>query len=173
MLDGVGKDELHSFRPELFQHRLNRRLRIQPVIRIVGADGVFNGLFTVKVCLIRAVILCHLPMLGRIGGRMEIERDGPLFFQNLAHIIRPVLNAIPYHIHVAGLQLLKVTVHIGQRCGRIQEGLGLGVGQLQFLHRHHDVLPDGVLIGYGAGFPPGAGFSASPGICPAAAAIFS
>ena len=162
MLDGVGKDELYSFRPELFQHRLNRRLRIQSVIRIVGADGVFNGLFTVKVCLIRAVILCHLPMLGRIGGRMEIERDGPLFFQNLTHIIRSVFNAVPDHIHVAGLQLLKVTVHIGQRCRRIQKRLGLGIGQLQVLHRHHNVLPDGVLIGMVQDFLRGLAFQPVP-----------
>ena len=58
-----------------------------------------------------------------------------------------VLNAVPYYIHVAGLQLFKIAVHIRQRRGRFQKCLSLGVGQLQFLHCHHDVLADGVLIG--------------------------
>ena len=93
---------------------------------------------------------------------MEIERDGPLFFQNLTHIIRSVFNAVPDHIHVAGLQLLKVTVHIGQRCRRIQKRLGLGIGQLQVLHRHHNVLPDGVLIGMVQDFLRGLAFQPVP-----------
>ena len=33
--------------------------------------------FAGAVCLIRTVILCHLPMLGRIGGRMGVERGSP------------------------------------------------------------------------------------------------
>ena len=73
-LDGVGKNKLYPFRPELFQHVFDRRLRIQPVLCIVGADSLFNGFFASAVCLIRTVILCHLSMLGRIGGRMVVER---------------------------------------------------------------------------------------------------
>ena len=44
-LDGVGKNKLYPFRPEFFQHIFNRSLRIQPVLCIVGADGLFNGFF--------------------------------------------------------------------------------------------------------------------------------
>ena len=73
-LDGVGKNKLYPFRPELFQHVFDRRLRIQPVLCIVGADSLFNGFFASAVCLIRTVILCHLSMLGRIGGRLVVER---------------------------------------------------------------------------------------------------
>ena len=45
VLDGVCKNELYPFRPELFQHIFDRRLRIQPVLCIVGADGLLNGFF--------------------------------------------------------------------------------------------------------------------------------
>ena len=52
VLDGVGKNELYPFRPELFQHIFDRRLRIQSVLCIVSADGLFNGFFAGAVRLI-------------------------------------------------------------------------------------------------------------------------
>ena len=51
-LDGVGKNKLYPFRPELFQHIFDRRLRIQPILCIVGADGLLNGFFAGAVRLI-------------------------------------------------------------------------------------------------------------------------
>ena len=51
-LDGVGENKLYPFRPELFQHIFDRRLRIQPILCIVGADGLLNGFFAGAVRLI-------------------------------------------------------------------------------------------------------------------------
>ncbi len=143
----IGKDVLHTLRSELFQHRFDSGLGIQTVISIMGADGLFNGFFAGKIDLQGGAVLRHLPMLGRIGGGVGIDRDGSLFLFCLVHLIRPFLNAFPDHIHIAGFQLFKMAVHIGQRGGGIQKRLGLVIGEFQFLHRHHNVLPDGVLIG--------------------------
>ena len=92
-------------------------------------------------------VLLQLPMFSRIGSRMWIDRCCSQFLFGSAHIVGTALNAVPDHIHVTGLQLFKIAVHIRQRQRRFQKCLSLGVGQLQFLHCHHDVLPDRVLIG--------------------------
>ena len=78
---------------------------------------------------------------------MGIDRGGSLFLFCLVHFIGPFLNAVPDHIHIAGFQLFKMAVHISQRRGGIQKRLCLVIGEFQFLHRQHNVLPDGVLIG--------------------------
>ena len=93
---------------------------------------------------------------------MGIDRRCLQFFFGSAYIIGTVLNAVPYYIHIAGLQLFKIAVHIRQRRGRLQKGLCLCVGQLQFLHRHHDVLTDGVLIGVIQDFFRGLAFQPVP-----------
>ena len=93
---------------------------------------------------------------------MGIDRCCSQFFFGSAHIVGTALNAVPDHIHVTGLQLFKIAVHIRQRRRRFQKCLGLGVGQLQLLHRHHDVLPDGVLIGVVQNFFWGLAFQPVP-----------
>ena len=96
----IGKDVLHTLRSELFQHLFDSGLGIQTVIPIVGADGLLNGFFAGKTDLLGGAVLCHLPMLGRIGGGVGIDRGGSLFFFGPVHFIGPFLNAFPYHIHI-------------------------------------------------------------------------
>ena len=86
-------------------------------------------------------------MLGRIRRRMGIEGCVFQFFLGLIQLVCPGFDGVPDYIHVAGFQFLKFPVNIGQRRGRIKKRLCLGLGQLQFLHAHHDVLPDRVLVG--------------------------
>ena len=59
-------------------------------------------------------VLLQLPMFSRIGGRVGIDRCCSQFLFGSAHIVGTVFNAVPDHIHVAGLQLFKITVHISQ-----------------------------------------------------------
>ena len=101
-------------------------------------------------------------MFSRIGGRVGIDRCCSQFLFSSAHIIGSTFNTVPDHIHVAGLQLFKIAVHIRQRRGRFQKCLSLGVGQLQFLHRHHDVLTDSILIGVVQDFFRGLAFQPVP-----------
>ena len=160
-LDGVGKDQHDPVHAVGLDHALGGIVtEIHPVE--VFPHRSFNGLLALEIGVVGGPVLLQLPMLFRIGSGVRVNGGFPQLRLGLASIIGPVLNAVPDHIHVAGLQLLKVTVHIGQRCGRIQEGLGLGVGQLQFLHRHHDVLPDGVLIGVVQNFLRGLAFQPVP-----------
>ena len=84
------------------------------------------------------------------------------FLFSSAHIVGTVLNAVPDHIHVTGLQLFKIAAHIFQRRRRFQKGLCLSIRQLKFLHRHHDVLTDGVLIGVIQDFFRGLAFQPIP-----------
>ena len=145
--DRIGQHILHSVQPELFQNIVYSGFGIQPVIAVMAADCLLDGLLAGMACLKRGVVLCHLPMLGRIRRRMGIEGRVFQFFLSLIQLVCSGFDGVPDHIHVAGFQLLKVLVNIGQRRGRIKKRLCLGLGQLQFLHAHHDVLPDRVLIG--------------------------
>ena len=147
MPDRVGQHILYPVRPKPFQHILHSGFGIQPVIAVMAADRLLDGLLAGVARLKRGVILCHLPMLGRIRRRMGIEGRVFQCFLGLIQLVCPGFDGVPYHIHVAGFQLLKVLVNIGQRRGRSQKRLCLGFGQIQFLHAHHDVLPDGVLVG--------------------------
>ena len=93
---------------------------------------------------------------------MGIDRCCSQFLFGSAHIVGTVLNAVPDHIHIAGLQLFKIAVHIRQRRRRFQKCLGLCVGQLQLLQRHHDVLPDRIFIGVVQDFLWGLAFQPVP-----------
>ena len=93
---------------------------------------------------------------------MWIDRCCSQFLFSSAHIVGTVLNAVPDHIHVTGLQLFKVAVHIRQRRRRFQKCLGLGVGQLQLLHCHHNILTDSIFIGVVQDFFRGLAFQPVP-----------
>ena len=93
---------------------------------------------------------------------MWIDRCCSQFLFGSAHIVGTAFNAVPDHIHIAGLQLFKITVHIRQRRGRFQKRLGLCVGQLQLLHRHHNILTDSIFIGVVQDFFRGLAFQPVP-----------
>ena len=93
---------------------------------------------------------------------MRIDRCCSQFLFSSAHIVGTVLNAVPDHIHIAGLQLFKIAVHIRQRRRRFQKRLGLCVGQLQLLHSHHNILTDSIFIGVVQDFFRGLAFQPVP-----------
>ena len=83
MPDRVGQHILYPIRPEPFQYILHSGFGIQPVIAVMAADRLLNGLLAGVARLKRGVVLCHLPMLGRIRRRMGIEGRVFQFFLGL------------------------------------------------------------------------------------------
>ena len=54
----IGKDNLHTLRPELFQHFFDSGLGIQAVIPIVGVNGLLNGFFAGKTSIFSGLVYC-------------------------------------------------------------------------------------------------------------------
>ena len=75
---------------------------------------------------------------------MPVERQFPLGIQRR---LGPLLDAVPHHIHVGSFPVGKFLVDIRQRGRGGQQRGGPALGQAQFLHRHQNVLPDGILVG--------------------------
>ena len=75
---------------------------------------------------------------------MPVERQFPLSAQRR---FGPLLDAVPHHIHVGSLPVGKFLVDIRQRGrGRQQRG-SPALGQVQFLHRHQNILSDRIFVG--------------------------
>ena len=72
-------------------------------------------------------------------------KNGKRVILNAAHIASKVGSGAQFN-HVAGFLLAPIPIKIGQRCGRGQQRLRLGCGQVAF-QRHKNILPNGVFVG--------------------------
>ena len=160
-LDGVGQNQSHTLHAIGLDHTLCRIVTEIHSVEVFPHRR-FNGLLALEICIVGNPVLLQFPMFSRIGGRVGIDRCCSQFLFSSAHIVGTVLNTVPDHIHIAGLQLFKITVHIRQRRGRFQKRLGLCVGQLQLLHRHHNILTDSIFIGVVQDFFRGLAFQPVP-----------
>ena len=148
MLDGGSQHKLHTLRAELAHYLFVDSVSIQAVVAVIVIYGFFQRLFAGNIRLVGRAEHIQLIVLSGVCAGLEIDRRVQQRIPLIPnHIVGPVFDDIPHIVHVVGLGFLPRLVNIGQRGGGFQQGRSLLRRQVQFLHRHHDVLPNGVFVG--------------------------
>ena len=107
-------------------------------------NGRLNGLLAGDVGAAGCPVQIQVALFAGIGGVVPVERQFPLGVQRR---LGPLLDTVPHHIHVGSLPVGKLLVDIRQRGRGGQQRGGPALGQVQFLHRHQNILSDGILVG--------------------------
>ena len=128
---------------ELLDH-LGHRVSVQPVVPVMFRNGRLNGLLAGDVGAPGHPVQIQIALFTGIGGVVPVERQFPLGIQRR---LGPLLDAVPHHIHVGSLPVGELLVDIRQRGRGGQQRGGPALGQVQFLHRHQNVLPDRIFVG--------------------------
>ena len=117
---------------------------VQPVVPVMFRKGRLDGLLAGDVGASGRPVQIQVALLTGIGGVVPVERQFPLGVQRR---LSPLLDTVPHHIHVGSLPVGKLLVDIRQRGRGGQQRGGPALGQVQFLHRHQNILSDGILVG--------------------------
>ena len=137
----------HPLIAEPLHHIPHRRLYIEAVVMVVTADRFFNRLFAGDVGAVGGNVLISLTMLISVLIRFFVKRGLAKFLRPPDHRVRPVLDCRRDVVHQIEVHVAPIFVDIRQGRGRIQQRGHLGLGQLNEVHCHQNILAGAVFGG--------------------------
>ena len=115
VLDGVGKNKRYTLHTETVNDLIHTGT-VKPVISIMAGNGFFNGVFASYIRTMRCPVGFKLAVLFCESCRESIHRKAAKFLPLFLDVfIRPAFDAVPDHIHVVALDILKIMEDFIQR----------------------------------------------------------